>query len=588
MTALLQVEGLSVRFCGEAGDLAAVSGVGFTLRPGETLGLVGRSGSGKSVTAYAILRLLPRDGGRIAAGTVLWRGTGEVIDLARLPPHRLPDFRGREIAMVFQEPMTSLNPVLRCGAQVAEAVRLRQRVSRREARRRAVELLAEVGIPRAAERASQYPHELSGGMKQRVMIAMALALEPKLLVCDEPTTALDVTTQKKILRLIRRESAKRGMAVLFITHDLAVVAEIADRVAVMCPGEDGAGRIVEEGPVREIFARPRHPYTRGLLACRPTLRTRTVRLPTVEDHLRAAREGVRVEIPLRPPAPLPPEGTDPLLAVRNLRVSFRLGAGFLTPVDGVDLDIARGRTLGLVGESGCGKTTLARAILRLVDARPGSSIRFGNRELTTLSRSAVREVRRRMQIVFQDPASSLDPRQAVAEVLAEPLSIHGLGRNRAERRERAAELLRRGDLSPDLLDRRPHELSGGERQRVCIARALATEPEFLVLDEAVSSLDVSVQASVLNLLLDLRERLRLTCLFVSHDLAVVKYFSDEVAVMASDRVMAEAVGGEERERLLRRGRGGRIVERRPAEEIYADPRHPYTRSLLASLPRHAR
>ncbi|MHC4861564.1 MAG: ABC transporter ATP-binding protein [Planctomycetota bacterium] len=617
---LLEIEGLKTFFHVEAGEVRAVDGVTISLHAGENLGIVGESGSGKSVTAYSILRLIPEGQGEIVEGSILWRGGKEPIDLASVPIERLPDIRGADIAMIFQEPMTSLNPVFKCGWQVAESIIKHTGATKEEAWKRGTELLDEVGIPMPERRMQQYPHELSGGMKQRVMIAIALACNPKLLICDEPTTALDVTIQKQILDLILDLQRKRGMAVLFITHDLAVIAEITDRVAVMCPGEtlrtlytgtemeespefERGGHIVEFGSVRQIFKDPQHPYTKGLIACPPTLESRSERLPTIDDFIRAEKAGLTVDatdpdLELDYPGKATKRREDfpgfgePLVEIRNMRTWFpiRAGvfqrtAGWVKAVDDVDLVVKRGQTVGLVGESGCGKTTLGRTLLRLEEPREGTSIKYEGTEVTELGQRGLREIRGKMQIIFQDPYSSLNPRLSVVEAITEPMKVHRLYDTAEERREQAAALLERVGLTREQLDRYPHEFSGGQRQRICIARTLAVEPEFIVCDESVSALDVSIQAGVINLLLDLQDDLGLTYIFISHDLGVVKYVSDMVAVMCSDRVMLDLYEGAERKELEERDRGGHIVEMKPPDELYENPEHPYTQKLLAAIPR---
>jgi peptide/nickel transport system ATP-binding protein len=616
---LLEIKGLKTYFHTETGEVRAVDGVNLTLNAGETLGIVGESGSGKSVTAYSILRLIPEGLGKIVEGSILWRGDEGVVDLAKIPIEEMPGFRGDDVAMIFQEPMTSLNPVFKCGWQVAESIRFHTDAGKEEAWKKATKLLDEVGIPMPEKRMNQYPHELSGGMKQRVMIAMALACNPKLLICDEPTTALDVTIQKQILELIQRLQDERGMAVLFITHDLGVIAEITDQVAVMCPGEtlrtlykgtelenspdyERGGHIVEFGSVREIFNNPQHPYTKGLIRCRPTLDACSERLPTIDDFIRAEKGGITLdatdpELDLDYPGKATKRREDvlgfgePLLTIENLKVWFpirtgvfqRIG-GYVKAVDGVDLTVNRGETLGLVGESGCGKTTLGRALLRLEEPREGSKVVYDGRDITAMSQTELRGMRRKMQIIFQDPYSSLNPRLSVAEAITEPMKVHRLYRNGREQRDRAAHLLEQVGLTTAQLDRYPHEFSGGQRQRICIARTLAVEPEFIVCDESVSALDVSIQAGVLNLLLDLQDQMGLTYIFISHDLSVVKYMSDEVAVMCSDRVMQDLYEGDERDKLVARDRGGHIVERKTPEELYAQAEHPYTRKLIKAIP----
>ncbi|MHC4831973.1 MAG: ATP-binding cassette domain-containing protein, partial [Planctomycetota bacterium] len=496
--ALLTLDGLKTYFHTEEGVVRAVDGVSLAVEEGKTLGIVGESGSGKSVTAYSIMRLIPEGIGKIEGGSISWRGDGKPVDLARLPIEQMPKYRGDDIAMIFQEPMTSLNPVFKCGMQVAEAIIQHTTVSKAEAWKRATQLLDEVGIPMPEERMKQYPHELSGGMKQRVMIACALACNPKLLICDEPTTALDVTIQKQILALIQRLQTERNMAVLFITHDLGVVAEITDTVAVMCPGEtlrnlykgtelesdprfDRGGHIVEFGSVLDIFKNPKHPYTKGLIACRPTLEARSERLPTIDDFIRAEKDGITLD-PTDPELDIDypgkatkrredmPKFGETLLEVKGLRTWFPITAGVLQrtvgwvkAVDGVDLTVPRG------------KTTLGRSILRLEEPREGSIV-FEGRDVSAMGSRTLRAARREMQIIFQDPYSSLNPRLSIEEAITEPMAVHGLYKGRKARRDRAVFLMERVGLKAAHLDRYPHEFSGGQRQRICIARTLAVEP----------------------------------------------------------------------------------------------------------------
>jgi peptide/nickel transport system ATP-binding protein len=567
---LLRVEGLRTTFYTEEETVHAVRDLTLEIHEGRTLGLVGESGSGKSATSLSLLRLLPDRVSAIEAGRVVFLGR----DLLAIPERDMFSVRGAEISMIFQEPMTSLNPVLTAGSQVMEAILIHQKAGRAEAHRRAIRLFEEVGLPDPERRMHMYPHELSGGQQQRVMIAMALSCNPKLLIADEPTTALDVTIQAQILDLLRRLRDTRGMAVLFISHDLGVIAEIADEVAVMY-----RGRLVEHGPILDVFERPRHPYTRALLACRPRLATRYTRLPSVADFMEVReRPDGEVEIVERHPdlaayererpRRAVPAGEPPLLEVEDLAVHFPVRKGILQritghvkAVDGIRFAIPRGRTLGLVGESGCGKTTTGRAILRLVRPTAGR-VRFEGQDLATLDGGSLRRLRRRMQIVFQDPFGSLNPRMTIEAALTEPMEVHGLVGDRRERADRAASLLEEVGLAGAHLRRYPHEFSGGQRQRLCIARALAVDPVFLVCDEPVSSLDVSVQAQVLNLLRDLQEKRGLTYLFISHDLAVVKFMSDELAIMNA----------------------GRIVESGPAAAIYENPREDYTRRLIRAIP----
>jgi ABC-type glutathione transport system ATPase component len=550
MSALVAVRDLRVSFVTKRRTLEAVRGVSFEVRADATLALVGESGSGKTVSAMSILRLLPENAVVHPASRVEYAGE----NLLAAHAARLRAIRGREISAVFQEPMSSLNPVLTVGEQVAEVLRLHRRMNARQALDRAAELLAEVGIPEPRARLRSYPHELSGGQQQRVMIAMAIANEPKLLIADEPTTALDVTVQRQVLELIARLRERHRMSVLFISHDLGLVGELADDVVVM---RDGVVR--ESGPVARIFHAPQDAYTKALLACRPRLDVRPRRLPVIDDFMRGAGT---------PIAPLerPPAG-EPVVQARHLRKQFRLRTGLfatqgLTAVSDVSFDVSRGRTVGLVGESGSGKTTVALLAMRLLEASGGEA-RLEGTDLLRLTPRRMMAYRRRIQIVFQNPYASLNPRRTIGRTLVEPMRIHGLGGSEAERYERARNLLERVGLPADAMQRYPHEFSGGQRQRIAIARALAVEPEVLICDEPVSALDVSVQATVLNLLLDLQESLGLAYLFISHDLAVVKYMSDEVLVM----------------------RAGEVVERGTPEAIFRSPQHEYTRNLLAAIPR---
>ncbi len=548
-----RIERLQVVFRTRGGPVVAVEDVSFSVAPGETVCVVGESGSGKSALALALMRLVEFEGGRITRGRVLFdRGESKRIDLVRTDPAVMRRIRGDRIGMVFQEPMTALNPVLTIGRQLTEGLRLHRGLSRRAAQARALELLREVRLPDPERRLRQYPHELSGGMRQRVVIAMAVACRPRLLIADEPTTALDVTVQAGILGLFNRLRREVGCAMVLITHDMGVVAQMADRVVVM-----HRGRKVEEGDVREIFEAPRHPHTRALLAAVPRLGEMRGRPAPAPMPLAGAE---------RPPAAVT-GGEGGLLDIRNLVVRFPVRGGWLRrtvgqlhAVEDVSLTLGRGRTLGLVGETGCGKSTLGRAILRLVEPLAGE-IRLGATDIRALGPRALRQARRRMQMIFQDPLASLDPQIPIAEQIAEPLRNFGIG-TRAERAERVAALLDRVHLSRALMRRYPHELSGGQRQRVAIARALALGPELIVADEALSALDASVQARVLNLMLELQADLGLSFLFISHDMAVVERVSHDVAVMYM----------------------GRIVETGPRAAVLEDPRHPYTRALLRAVP----
>ncbi len=607
--AILKIDRLKTFFHSEHGVVRAVDDISLQVEKGRTLGIVGESGSGKSVTSLTVMGLLA-DAASIEGGSISFLGQ----ELVGLPEPKMRSLRGKDVSMIFQEPMTSLNPVYQVGSQVAEAITAHERVTRAEAKKRTLDLFQEVGIPEPEQRYQSYPHQMSGGQKQRVMIAMALACNPQLLFADEPTTALDVTIQAQILELIREMRDKRGMAVIFITHDLGVISEIADEVGVMF-----AGKLVEYGPTLDIFSRPQHAYTKGLLACRPRLDTKFKRLPTIDDFMDIDKVEGEIVVhekevgereqerfltdgrsrKLHPKSELAAlgyedpdqfaesdfveEGERPILEVKNLRVYFPIRRGLLLrhvgdvkAVDDVSFRVYQGQTLGLVGESGCGKTTTGRAILQLIHATAGDTVfcgcnleqlrrtgqgRMQDRQgkAATLTR---RSMHRHLQIIFQDPYGSLNPRMTVESTLLEPMRIHKIGANLKDRRDRAAELLEEVGLDSSHLRRYPHEFSGGQRQRICIARALTVEPEFLICDESVSALDVSVQAQVLNLLNDLQRRRSLTYIFISHDLSVVKFMSDMMAVMNE----------------------GKIVEYGPSEAIYASPREDYTRRLIEATP----
>ena len=527
MSHLLDVRDLGVSFAVDGRETVAVHDVSFVLDRGETLALVGESGSGKTVTALSIMQLLPYPRARHPAGSIRFRDR----ELLRAPEPALQRVRGDRIAMIFQEPMTSLNPLHTIEKQVNESLRVHRRLSRPAARARTLELLRLVGLAEAERRLDAYPHQLSGGQRQRVMIAMALANEPDLLIADEPTTALDVTVQAQILALLRELQAKFGMALLLITHDLAVVRKMAERVCVM-----QAGAIVESGATAEVFAHARHPYTARLLAAEPRPMPRTPRpdAPTVVEA-----EDIRVWFPVR-------------------RGLLRRVVDHVKAVDGVTLRVRQGQTLGVVGESGSGKTTLGLALLRLQECR--GRIRVGGHELLALTARAVRPLRRHMQIVFQDPFASLSPRMSVTQIVGEGLAVHGIGTTRTERDRLVDEALADVGVDPALRDRYPHEFSGGQRQRIAIARALVVKPRFIVLDEPTSALDMSVQAQIVDLLRELQMRHRLAYLFISHDLKVVRAMSDDIIVL----------------------RGGHVVERGPAEQVFSAPAEPYTRALLAA------
>ena len=559
---ILSIKNLTIEFKTEEGTVRAVKKLNLDIPRGKTVGLVGESGSGKSVTSLAIMGLIPDPPGKIAEGEILFHGQ----DLTKMSQEQMRKIRGNKIAMIFQEPMTSLNPVYTVGNQIDEVLTLHQGKSKSEARKRTIELLDEVGIPSPSESVDKYPHQMSGGQKQRVMIAMAMACEPELLICDEPTTALDVTIQKQVLELMFDLQRKHGMSMLFITHDLAVIADIADEVAVMFRGD-----LVEENTTKELFENPQHPYTKGLLACRPSLVENPKRLMTVDDfvtdgaleNLDPRKKEMKVARPIN-------EQDNPVvLEVNDFKKFFPIKGGLFgrtvdhfKAVDDVNIKVRKGRTLGLVGESGCGKTTLGRAILRLIEPTAGEVFYHGQ-DITKISPEEMRVLRRKMQIIFQDPYSSLNPRMTIGDIITEPMVIHGIGGSKKERYAEAAELLEKVGLSGDHLNRYPHEFSGGQRQRICIARALGLKPEFIICDESVSALDVSVQAQVLNLLQDLQDEFDLTYIFISHDLSVVKYISDEICVMNQ----------------------GQIVEYASSDEIYKNPKDPYTQKLLSAIPK---
>ncbi len=553
---LIEVRDLRVRFrLDRTQTFDAVKGVSFDIPHHSTVALVGESGSGKSVSAMAIMGLLPPESAIILEGSrVMYGGR----DLLKEPRERLQRIRGKEISMIFQEPMTSLNPVFTVGDQIGEVLRLHMGLGRAQARARAIEVLNEVGIPEPQLRVNSYPHQLSGGQQQRVMIAMAIACEPKLLIADEPTTALDVTIQKQILELMAGLKQRRHMSVLFITHDLALVGEIADHVLVMQSGE-----IRESAPVSEIFERPQHPYTRALLECRPRLDRRPQRLPVIDDFMRTGGKPAGQQERKRGVT-----GDDAIiLEARDLSKDFRLREGLfghkaLRAVDRVSFRLAKGKTLGLVGESGSGKTTIGLALMRLIDAS-GGEVLFEGTDLLKLSRRELMPYKRRIQIIFQNPYASLNPRFTVGNMLIEPMQIHGIGADLAARSKMAYALLDRVGLGRDAFNKYAHEFSGGQRQRIAIARCLTMKPDVLICDESVSALDVSIQAQVLNLLQDLQDEFRMSYIFISHDLAVVKYMSDQVMVLHD----------------------GELVEMANSDDIYLAPKQDYTRRLLSAIPR---
>ncbi len=570
MLPLLSIEDLSVDFISGSGTTEAIKNISLNVNRGEIVALVGESGSGKSVTSLSILQLLPSPPAKYKTGSILFSEDGKgSTSLLKKDHNFLQSVRGNKIAMIFQEPMTSLNPVLTCGEQVTEAILTHKKISKTTARQQAIEWFDKVKLPEPKMLFDRYPHQLSGGQKQRVMIAMAMCCHPSLLICDEPTTALDVTVQKTILLLIKELQRQSDMGVIFITHDLGVVAEVADRAAVMYKGE-----IVEQDTVKEIFTNPQHPYTKALLACRPVNHQRGERLPVISDFLDAGGQKWEVrntELKTTGQASDIRPHTSSLLRAERLSVWFPSKKTFLgkaltytKAVDDVSFEVYKKETLGLVGESGCGKTTLGRALLRLIEPTSGK-IFYNGIELTAKKKDELNSLRKEIQIVFQDPYSSLNPRLTIGSAIAEPLKVHHILRTDKTRKDKVIELLEKVDLKPEHFNRYPHEFSGGQRQRIVIARALALNPSFIICDESVSALDVSVQAQVLNLLNDLKREFGFTVIFISHDLSVVRYISDRIMVMNR----------------------GKIEESGPADEVYFNPVSAYTKRLIASIPKGA-
>jgi len=579
---LLDVRDLKTYFPSEQGIVKAVDDVSFTLRRGETVGIVGESGSGKSVTALSIMGLINRKHSLPMQGNIFFNSPSKgIIDLTHLSPKEFQHERGNEISMIFQEPMTSLNPVFTCGDQIRETILAHRKVSRQQAHELTLELFEKVQLPRPKDIYTSYPHQISGGQKQRVMIAMAMCCNPSLMIADEPTTALDVTVQARILNLMRNLRDENNMSMLFITHDLGVVAEIADYIIVMY-----RGKIVEQGPIFDIFSNPQHPYTKGLLACRPRLDIKLKVLPVVSDFMKVDENGIisernknisvvdalidniQIDEELREKNRLKRVNTQPQLVIKNLKTYFTnkrsfLGKplDFIKAVDDVSFEVYPGETIGLVGESGCGKTTLGRSILRLVEPTAGQII-FEGEDITHIKHERLRELRKDMQIIFQDPYSSLNPRMTIGEAIIEPMRVNDILESDYQRVKKARELLERVNLHGNHFNRYPHEFSGGQRQRICIARALALSPKFIVCDESVSALDVSVQAQVLNLLNELKEEFKFTNIFISHDLSVVKFISDRIIVMNK----------------------GKIVEEGDGEDVYNHPQSDYTKTLISSIP----
>jgi len=564
---ILTLSDLSIAFSHEGEEHIAVDHISFELQRGSTLGIVGESGSGKSITSLAIMGLVPRPNGIIKNGSIIFHSPeGEKSDLLLLPEKEMRHWRGKKIAMIFQEPMTSLNPAYRCGKQVMENILEHEKVTRSQARHRTLDLFREVMLPDPESTFTAYPHQVSGGQKQRVMIAMALACNPDILIADEPTTALDVTVQKTILELLRTLQKKHNVSLVFISHNLDVIAEIAKDVLVMYQG-----KIVEKGPIEQIFNQPQHPYTKGLLACRPPLGKRPVRLKVKADFINGSgNEGdTFITNDERKKQHTVLYSAQPILKVEGINTVFTTKRNLAgkaikqyNAVNNVSFEVYPGETLGLVGESGCGKTTLGRTLLRLVEPSSGSTV-YKDIEVNDLKPDDLRTLRKKLQIIFQDPYSSLNPRITIGEAIVEPMRIHKLHGSENSRKTKVAELLLKVGLYASHYGRYPHEFSGGQRQRICIARALAVEPEFIICDESVSALDVSVQAQVLNLLNDLKKEFGLTYLFISHDLSVVRYMSDRLMVM----------------------KNGEIQEIGEADEVYLRPKSEYTRLLLDAIPR---
>ena len=576
---LLEFKNLTTEFHTEGSVVKAVNNVSFTLNKGETVGIVGESGSGKSVTSLSAMRLIPSPPGVISGGEIIFhQKNGSNIDLLQISEEKMRGFRGNELAMIFQEPMTSLNPVFSCGDQVMEAIILHQKLNVKDAKSLTLELFEKVQLPDPERVFNTYPHQISGGQKQRVMIAMAMSCKPSVLIADEPTTALDVTVQKTILQLMQKLQAENEMGIMFITHDLGVIAELADKVVVMYKGQ-----IVEQGSVWDIFNAPKHPYTKGLLACRPPLNKRYTFLPTVSDFMKIDDEGKIIDNGIsvasftknlvvsdseRALSQKQLFSKSPVLKINGLKTYFPIKGGFfggttghVKAVDDVSFDVYPGETLGLVGESGCGKTTIGRTIIRLENPVSGQMI-YNGKDISKMGAEELSVFRKDVQIIFQDPYSSLNPRMTIGSAIMEPMQVHNILSNDEERKKRVEELLKKVNLEASHFYRYPHEFSGGQRQRIGIARALAVNPKFIICDESVSALDVSVQAQVLNLLNELKKELELTYIFISHDLSVVKYMSDRMVVMQE----------------------GRVEEMGDADQIYNSPKTDYTKKLINAIP----
>jgi peptide/nickel transport system ATP-binding protein len=566
-TNIIDIQGLTVDFYSGKEVTNAVNDISFQLPNGSTLGIVGESGSGKSVTALSVMGLLPKKKSKISKGSIIYtQYNGHTVDLVTLSEKEMQGIRGNDISMIFQEPMTSLNPVKRCGKQVLETIGTHQKTSKKNAKERVLQLFNEVQLPDPEQAFRSYPHQLSGGQKQRIMIAMALACQPRILIADEPTTALDVTIQKQILELLLKLQQKYKMSIIFITHDLGIIKEVADQIIVMYQG-----KIVESGSAHHIFHQARHAYTKGLIACRPPIEKRYERLLTVNDFMHSDRvqEGVNeITIKQRQDRLQKIYKADPIAEIEELKTVFTIKRNILgrpvkekNAVDHVSLKVFPGETLGLVGESGCGKTTLGRSILRLIEPQEGK-IFIDGKYLQDLSGVKLRNTRKNLQIVFQDPFSSLNPRVTIGKAITEPMKVHSILSSERERKHKAMDILIKTGLHEKHFYHYPHEFSGGQRQRVCIARALAVNPKFIICDESVSALDVSVQAQVLNLLNALKEEFGLTYIFISHDLSVVKYMSDRIFVM----------------------KDGKIIEHGDADEVFFHPKHSYTKRLIDAIP----